>query len=47
MLRKQNLHFAALVPDRLFVIAKGRIRYRGTMAALQADDEVRRAHPTM
>nr|WP_196242146.1 ABC transporter ATP-binding protein [Azospirillum oleiclasticum] len=47
MLCEQNLHFAALVSDRAYVIEKGRIRYQGTMAALQADDEVRRAYLTM
>jgi branched-chain amino acid transport system ATP-binding protein len=41
VLSEQNLHFAALVSDRAYVIEKGRIRYEGTMAALREDEEVR------
>jgi branched-chain amino acid transport system ATP-binding protein len=41
VLSEQNLHFAALVSDRAYVIEKGRIRYEGTMAALRDDEEVR------
>ena len=44
VLSEQNLHFAALVSDRAYVIEKGRIRYEGTMAALHADEEVRSAY---
>ncbi|MGQ9368014.1 ABC transporter ATP-binding protein [Azospirillum sp. ST 5-10] len=47
MLSEQNLHFAALVSDRVYVIEKGCIRYEGTMDALKADEEVRRAYLTM
>jgi branched-chain amino acid transport system ATP-binding protein len=41
VLSEQNLHFAALVSDRAYVIEKGRICYEGTMAALREDEEVR------
>jgi branched-chain amino acid transport system ATP-binding protein len=44
ILSEQNLHFAALVSDRAYVIEKGRIRYEGTMAALREDEDVRRAY---
>ena len=44
VLSEQNLHFAALVSDRAYVIEKGRIRYEGAMAALREDEEVRSAY---
>jgi branched-chain amino acid transport system ATP-binding protein len=44
ILSEQNLHFATLVSDRAYVIETGRIRYAGTMAALAADESVRRAY---
>jgi branched-chain amino acid transport system ATP-binding protein len=42
LLSEQNMHFAALVSDRAYVLEKGRIRYEGSMSALVANDEVRR-----
>ena len=47
LLCEQNMHFAELVSDRAYVLEKGQIRYTGTMAALAADDEVRRAYLSM
>jgi branched-chain amino acid transport system ATP-binding protein len=47
LLSEQNLRFATLVADRAYVIEKGRIRYAGTMAALAADDAVRRQYLTV
>ena len=44
LLSEQNLHFAALVADRAYVLEKGQIRFEGTMAELAAQDEVRRAY---
>jgi len=44
LLSEQNLHFAALVSDRTYVIEKGHIRYTGTMAELEADEAVRQAY---
>ena len=44
LLSEQNLHFAALVADRAYVLEKGQIRFEGTIAELAAQDEVRRAY---
>jgi branched-chain amino acid transport system ATP-binding protein len=42
VLSEQNMHFAALVADRVYVIEKGEVRYTGAMANLRANEEVRR-----
>lgn len=47
LLSEQNLHFAELVSDRAYVLEKGQIRFEGTMAALAAADDVRRAYLSM
>lgn len=47
ILSEQNLHFATLVADRAYVIEKGQIRYSGTMAELDADEDVRNAYLTV
>ena len=47
LLSEQNLHFARAVADRALIIETGRIRYRGTMAELAADHEVRSAYLTV
>jgi branched-chain amino acid transport system ATP-binding protein len=44
LISEQNLHFAALVSDRAYVIEKGQIRYSGTMAELAADEAVKREY---
>ena len=44
LLSEQNMHFAALVSDRVYVLEKGQIRYQGAMADLAANDAVRRAY---
>ncbi len=44
LLSEQNMHFAELVSDRAYVLEKGQLRYEGSMTALAADDEVRRAY---
>ncbi len=44
LLSEQNLHFAKLVSDRVVVLEKGQVRYTGTMQALAADEDVRRAY---
>jgi branched-chain amino acid transport system ATP-binding protein len=41
LLSEQNLHFAAAVSDRAYIIEKGRIRFAGTMAELEANADVR------
>lgn len=42
LLSEQNMHFAALVATRAYVIEKGQMRFSGTFEALRADDEIRR-----
>lgn len=44
LLSEQNIHFAALVSDRAYVIEKGQIRYSGTMVNLRDDKEIRAAY---
>src|SRR3546814_14596399 len=46
LLSEQNLHFAALVSDRAYVIETGRIRYEGAMAELECNAEVRQQYLT-
>jgi branched-chain amino acid transport system ATP-binding protein len=41
LISEQNLHFARLVADRAFIVEKGETRYEGTMAELEANDEVK------
>ncbi|TAK50910.1 MAG: ABC transporter ATP-binding protein [Betaproteobacteria bacterium] len=38
---EQNMHFAADVSDRAYVIEKGHIRFHGTMQELAANEEVK------
>jgi branched-chain amino acid transport system ATP-binding protein len=47
LLSEQNLRFARLVADRALIIEKGRIRYRGTMEELAADEAVRSTYLTV
>jgi branched-chain amino acid transport system ATP-binding protein len=47
LLTEQNVHFAELVSDRVYVLEKGQMRFEGSMAALAADESVRRAYLTM
>jgi branched-chain amino acid transport system ATP-binding protein len=44
VLSEQNLPFAELVADRAYVIEKGEMRFSGTMQALSANEELRRAY---
>jgi len=41
VLSEQNLHFAARVADRAVIIEKGEVRWRGSLAALTAEPEVK------
>jgi branched-chain amino acid transport system ATP-binding protein len=43
LLSEQNIHFAALVADRAYVLEKGQVRWHGAMAALMGDTEAQRA----
>jgi branched-chain amino acid transport system ATP-binding protein len=38
---EQNMHFAADVSDRAYVIEKGHIRFHGSMQELAANEEVK------
>ena len=44
LLSEQNMHFAALVSDRAYVLEKGQIKYTASMAELAANEDVRRAY---
>ena len=41
LLSEQNLHFAQAVADRAYIIEKGHIRFRGTMADLSSNAALR------
>ncbi|HXW23231.1 MAG TPA: ABC transporter ATP-binding protein [Xanthobacteraceae bacterium] len=47
LLSEQNIHFAELVADRVYVLEKGQIRWHGGMAALMREDDVQRAFLTV
>jgi branched-chain amino acid transport system ATP-binding protein len=47
LLSEQNVHFAELVSDRVYVLEKGQIRYQGSMEELAANEEVRRTYLTV
>ena len=42
LLVEQNYPFAARIADRVYVLGKGRIRWEGTPAELDADEEIKR-----
>ncbi|MBV6271356.1 ABC transporter ATP-binding protein [Alcaligenaceae bacterium CGII-47] len=44
LLAEQNIYFAQLVADRVYVLEKGAIRYSGSMAELTANEAVRQAY---
>ena len=41
---EQNLHFARLISDRAYIIEKGRMRFSGTIAEIDADAAIRDAY---
>ena len=47
LLSEQNLHFARLVSDRAYVLEKGHIRWGGTMAELDRDQDAQRTYLTV
>jgi branched-chain amino acid transport system ATP-binding protein len=47
LLSEQNLHFAALVCDRVYLLEKGHICWQGSMADLLDNAEVQRSFLTM
>jgi len=44
LLSEQHLRFAMRLADRAYILEQGQVRYEGTIAALQADESVRRAY---
>jgi branched-chain amino acid transport system ATP-binding protein len=42
LLSEQNIHFAELVSDRVYVLEKGQVRWKGAMAELAQDTAVQR-----
>ncbi len=47
LLSEQNIHFARLVCDRVYVIEKGQIRWHGSMAQLDDNLDVQSAYLTV
>jgi branched-chain amino acid transport system ATP-binding protein len=47
LLSEQNVHFARLVSDRIYMLEKGQIRWSGTMAELDGNTAVQRAYLTV
>ena len=47
LLSEQNLHFARLVADRVYVIEKGQVRYSASMEELSTNDEMTRDYLSM
>ena len=47
LLSEQNLHFAGLVADRVYVLEKGHVAWSGTMTELSSNVEVQRQHLTV
>ncbi|MEY2953337.1 MAG: hypothetical protein RLZZ401_1424 [Pseudomonadota bacterium] len=44
LLSEQNMHLAAQVSDRVYVLEKGQVRYHAPMAELVRNDGMRQAH---
>jgi branched-chain amino acid transport system ATP-binding protein len=44
LMAEQNVSFARRLADRAYIIEKGEIRFDGSMAALDADERLRRAY---
>ena len=47
LLSEQNIHFARLVSDRVYVLEKGQIHWEGTMTQLMDNLDVQRAYLTV
>jgi len=47
LLSEQNLHFAKIVADRVYVLEKGQIRWEGSMSVLADDVAVQRSFLTV
>ena len=44
LISEQNLHFARLISDRAVIIERGRVRFSGSIAELDANPEIRDAY---
>ena len=44
LLSEQNMHFAQLVADRVYVLEKGQIRFQASMPELVANNDIQRAY---
>ena len=47
LLSEQNIHFARLVSDRVYVLEKGQIHWQGSVVDLDANPEVQRTYLTV
>ena len=47
LLSEQNIHFARLVSDRVYVLEKGQIHWQGSLAELDASPKVQRTYLTV
>ncbi len=47
LLSEQNIHFAQLVSDRVYVLEKGQIHWQGGMAELAENRDIQRAYLTV
>jgi branched-chain amino acid transport system ATP-binding protein len=47
LLSEQNIHFARLVSDRVYVLEKGQIHWQGSVAQLDGNPEVQRTYLTV
>jgi len=47
LLSEQNIHFARLVSDRVYVLEKGQIHWQGSVDELDANPEVQRTYLTV
>jgi branched-chain amino acid transport system ATP-binding protein len=47
LLSEQNVHFARLVSDRAYLLEKGQLRWTGSMAELERNEEIQRAFLTV
>ncbi len=47
LLSEQNVHFAARLADRAYIIERGEIRFEGPMRDLLEDEAMQRAYLTV
>jgi branched-chain amino acid transport system ATP-binding protein len=47
LLSEQNIHFARLVADRVYILEQGQIRWQGAMVQLDTNQDVQKAYLTV